>query len=50
MSDEFPDKYRGKQGARAFFSIDEKIERHEKEKKEAEMTHTHSKMGQVFLF
>ena len=36
MSDEFPDKFRGKQGARAFFSIDEKIERHEKEKKEAE--------------
>ena len=36
MSDEFPHKYRGKQGARAFFSIDEKIERHEKEKKEEE--------------
>ena len=33
MSDEFPDKFCGKQGARAFFSIDEKIERHEKEKK-----------------
>ena len=36
MSDKFPEKFRGKLGARSFFSIDEKIERHKKEEKEEE--------------